>query len=177
MGQPTLFICIHPLKYVGNGLCAVPLRGDYNPCGQTGITHRLCHSETAVSRGILPSCWFYLVVVLHPTWWISALALLGRNDKRYNVPPLCHSERTVVSRGIFPSGKFCLVVLSHPTWWIPPLALLGRNDTMGGRFYGFALCFLNVSGSTAPSSVSAAPSQLPRRGSFCTVVSGVGFYR
>ena len=84
-----------PSLTVGNGLCAVPGRCNYNPCGQNGTTHRLCHSErTVVSRGIFPSSKFYLVLVHHPTWWIPPFALLGRNDKRYHVPPLCHSERT-----------------------------------------------------------------------------------
>ena len=30
-----MFLFIPPIKYVGNGLCAVPPRGKYNPCGQT----------------------------------------------------------------------------------------------------------------------------------------------
>ena len=42
----------------------------------------ICHSErTVVSRGIFPSGWFYLVVVLCQTWWIPPLRLrCGRND-------------------------------------------------------------------------------------------------
>ena len=81
-----------------------------------------------------------------------------------------------VSRGIFPSGMFYLVVVLCPTWWIPPLRLrYGRNDTTGGRLYGFAYCFWNVSRRPAPSSVRAAPCQLPRRGSFCTGLWGGGF--
>ena len=83
-----------------------------------------------------------------------------------------------VSRGIHASSKFYLVVVHFPTWWIPPLRLrCGRNDRTRGRLYGFAYCFWNVSGCTAASSVRAAPCQLPRRGSFCTVVWGAGFYR
>ena len=50
----------------------------------------------------------------------------------------------------------------------------GLNDSTGGRFYGFAYCFWNVSGRPAASSVRAAPCQLPRRGSFCTGLWGVG---
>ena len=46
---------------------------------------------------------------------------------------------------------------------------------MGGRCYGFAFCFWNVSGRTAASSVRAAPCQLPRRGSFCSGLSGAEF--
>ena len=34
-----------PSLTVGNGLCAVPGRCNYNPCGQNGTTHRFCHSE------------------------------------------------------------------------------------------------------------------------------------
>ena len=84
-----------------------------------------------------------------------------------NHPPTCHSERTVVSRGIHASGRFYLVVVLYPTWWIPPLRLrYGRNDRMGGRFYEFAYSFWNVSRCPAPSSVSAAPSQLPPREAF-----------
>ena len=41
--------------------------------------------------------------------------------------------------------------------------------------YEFAHCFWNVSGCPAASSVRAAPCQLPRRGSSCTVPLGVGF--
>ena len=71
-----------PSLTVGNGLCAVPLRCNYNPCGQNGTTPRSCHSErTNVSRGIFPSGRFYLVVVHSPTWWIPPLRLrCGRND-------------------------------------------------------------------------------------------------
>ena len=43
------------------------------------------------------------------------------------------------------------------------------------RFYEFAVCFCNVSRSPAPSSVRAAPCQLPRRGSFCTGLWGGEF--
>ena len=39
-GDQRWFISPHPLKYVGNGLCAVPLRCNYNLCKQTGTTHR-----------------------------------------------------------------------------------------------------------------------------------------
>ena len=52
-----MFICICPLKYVGNGLCAVPLRGKYNLCGQTGTTHRLCHSERSETESRNPLKW------------------------------------------------------------------------------------------------------------------------
>ena len=90
-----------------------------------------------------------------------------------NHPPIMSFRANAVSRGIFPSGWFYLVVVLCQTWWIPPLRLrYGRNDITGGRLYGFAYCFQNVSRRPAPSSVSAAPSQLPRRGSFCTVLSG-----
>ena len=95
-----------------------------------------------------------------------------------NHPPIMSFRANAVSRGIFPSGKFYLVVAHHPTWWIPPLRLRsGRNDTMGLRFYEFAYCFQNVSRRPAASSVRASPCQLPRRGSFCTVIWGGGFYR
>ena len=94
-----------------------------------------------------------------------------------NHPPIMSFRANAVSRGIFPSGWFYLVVVLCQTWWIPPLRLrYGRNDITGGRLYGFAYCFQNVSRRPAPSSVSAAPSQLPRRGSFCTVLSGTGVY-
>ena len=48
---------------------------------------------------------------------------------------------------------------------------------MGLRLYGFAYCFWNVLRRPAASSVRAAPCQLPRRGSSCTVIWGAGFYR
>ena len=60
--QPTLFIISdRPLKYVGNGLCAVPLRGNYNLCKQTGTTPDMSFRANTVSRGIFPSGKFYLV--------------------------------------------------------------------------------------------------------------------
>ena len=43
-----------PSLTVGNGLCAVPLRGNYNTCGQNGITHRLCHSERSETESRNP---------------------------------------------------------------------------------------------------------------------------
>ncbi len=40
-----------PSLTVGNGLCAVPLRCNYNPCGQNGTTHRhVIPSERSESR-------------------------------------------------------------------------------------------------------------------------------
>ena len=50
--------------------------------------------------------------------------------------------------------------------------LTGRNDIIGGRLYEFAYCFYSVLRRPATSSVRAAPCQLPRRGSFCSVLSG-----
>ncbi len=47
------------------------LRSATSPIGRGKAYPPTCHSErTVVSRGIFPSCLFYLVVVLHPTWWI-----------------------------------------------------------------------------------------------------------
>ena len=76
------------------------------------------------------------------------------------------------SRGIFPSSKFYLVVVLCPTWWIPPLRLrCGRNDNEV-TFLRIRLQFLERFRPPRPSSVRAAPCQLPRRGSFCTVLWG-----
>ena len=56
---PTVFVIIGttgakvviPSLTVGNGLCAVPLRCEYNPCGQNGTTHRhVIPSERSESR-------------------------------------------------------------------------------------------------------------------------------
>ena len=81
---------------------------------------------------------------------------------KQNRPPICHSERTVVSRGIFPSGLFYLVVVHYSTWWIPPLRLrYGRNDRTGGRLYGFAYCFWNVSGPPLPHQSGLRPASFP----------------
>ena len=42
-----------PSLTVGNGLCAVPLRCNYNPCGQNGTTHRhVIPSERSESRNL-----------------------------------------------------------------------------------------------------------------------------
>ena len=66
---------------VGNGLCAVPLRGKYNLCGQPEPPIDMSFRANAVSRGIFPSGKFYLVVISCPTWWIPPLRLrYGRND-------------------------------------------------------------------------------------------------
>ena len=53
-----------PSLTVGNGLCAVPLRGKYNPCRQPEPPPDMSFRANAVSRGIHPSSKFYLVVVL-----------------------------------------------------------------------------------------------------------------
>ena len=79
--QPTSFISVRPLKDVGNGLCTVPLRGNYNLCKQTGTTPDMSFRAKTVSRGIFPSDKFYLVVISRPTWWIPPFRLrYGRND-------------------------------------------------------------------------------------------------
>ena len=67
-----------------------------------------------------------------------------------------------VSRGIFPSGRFYLVLVLSATWWIPPLRLrYGRNDITGGRLYGFAYCFQNVSRRPAPHQSGLRPASFP----------------
>ena len=67
---------------VGAAICRPP-RCNYNPCGQNGTTSRhVIPTEMKWSGGIFPSCWFYFVLVLCPTWWIPPLRLrCGRNDK------------------------------------------------------------------------------------------------
>ena len=118
---------IKPSLTVGNGLCAVPPRCEYNPCGQP------------------------------------------------EPPPDMSFRANAVSRGIFPSSRFYLVVVHSPPWWIPPLRLrCGRNDN-DVTFLRIRLQFLERFRSPRPSSVRAAPCQLPRRGSFCTVTLGVEF--
>ena len=54
-----------PSLTVGNGLCAVPLRGNYNPCGQTGTTYQyVIPSERSESRNLpkwqVLSCGYFL---------------------------------------------------------------------------------------------------------------------
>ena len=62
-------------------------------------------------------------------------------------------------------------------WWVGVFNQgVLRTNVYDVRFYEFAYCFLNVSGRPAASSVRAAPCQLPRRGSFCTGLWGVGGY-
>ena len=69
-----------PSLTVGNGLCAVPLRGKYNLCKQTGTTSRyVIPSERSESRN-LPKLQIYLVVVYYPTWWIPPLRLRSRPE-------------------------------------------------------------------------------------------------
>ena len=50
--QPTSFISVRPLKDVGNGLCAVPLRGNYNLCKQTGTTPDMSFRANSESRNL-----------------------------------------------------------------------------------------------------------------------------
>ena len=70
-----------PSLTVGNGLCAVPPRCSYNLCGQPEPPPRhVIPSGVKRSRGIFPSCKFYLVVVLCPTWWIPPLRLRSRPE-------------------------------------------------------------------------------------------------
>ena len=145
-----MFICIHPLKYVGNGLCAVPLRCNYNPCGQNGTTPRSCHSErTNVSRGIFPSGRFYLVVVHSPTWWIPPLRLrCGRNDNdatflriRLLFPECFRLPRCLISQGCAlpasPEGKLLYRALGCRSLSVTAPAFHVRNGTLAVP-YGFA---------------------------------------
>ena len=55
MGRPTLFVLPHPVKYVGNGLCAVPGTLRLQPlCKQNGTTPRhVIPSERSESRNPL----------------------------------------------------------------------------------------------------------------------------
>ena len=50
IGASNVVFCVRPLKSVGNGLCAVPLRGNYNPCRQpeppTDMSFRAKRSES-----------------------------------------------------------------------------------------------------------------------------------
>ena len=52
---------------------------------------------SAASRGIFPSCRFYLVVVLSPTWWIPPLRFAAVGMTYWKVIPFCphrlYSER------------------------------------------------------------------------------------
>ena len=78
------------------------------------------------------------------------------------------------SRGIYPSSRFYLVVVHYPTWWIPPLRLrYGRND-IWVTFLRIRPLFLECFMLPRPSSVRAAPCQLPRGGSFRTGLWGNG---
>ena len=47
-----MFICTRPLKSVGNGLCAVPLRGNYNPCGKNKTTPDMPFQDRSESRNL-----------------------------------------------------------------------------------------------------------------------------
>ena len=105
----------------------------------------------------------------------TALYVVGTVGAEVKRSPHMSFRANAVSRGIFPSCRFYLVVVHYPTWWIPPLRLrYGRNDN-GGTFLRIRLQFLERFTLPRPSSVRAAPSQLPRRGSFCTVLWGGGF--
>ena len=99
-GNHTFIYRQSAARHVSNTTCAVewyhPQYGitqcsgdDSSPCNVTNRTREekqnhlpICHSEGAkASRGIFPSCKFYLVLVLCPTWWIPPLRLrCGRND-------------------------------------------------------------------------------------------------
>ena len=64
--------------------------------------------------------------------------------------------------------------------WMRGGTALNIVGTMGAEaetFLRIRLQFLERFRLPRPSSVRAAPCQLPQRGSFCTVVSGVGIYR
>ena len=51
-----------------------------------------CHSEGAnASRGIFPSCRFYLVVVLSPTWWIPPLRFATVGMTYQGAVPFTHT--------------------------------------------------------------------------------------
>ena len=103
------------------------------------------------------------------------VATITRVDKTKPPPDMSFRASETESRNlptwqILPCiGTFCHVVDSST----PLIATVGM--TMGGRFYGFADCFCDVSRCPAASSVRATPCQLPRRGSSCTGLLGVGF--
>ena len=112
---------------VGNGLCAVPGRCNYNPCGQNKTTPRhVIPSVVKRSRGIFPSGRFYLVVVL-----------------------FCHVVDSSTPVGMTQWGDVST-----------------DSPVVSGMFQAAPL----------PSSVRAAPCQLPRRGSFCTGLWGAVFF-
>ena len=84
-----------------------------------------CHSErTNVSRGIFPSCRFYLALVIFATWEDFSTPLrCGRNEIRYNVStdsptvstafyaaPL-PSSGSPLGEPASPEGSFCTVLL------------------------------------------------------------------
>ena len=96
-------------------------------------------------------------------------------DKNKTTHRLCHSEHSETESRNLPKWQILPCVgtfLSRSGFLHSANATVGM--TMRGRFYGFAYCFLNVSGRPAASSVRAAPCQLPRRGSFCTGLWGAG---
>ena len=102
------------------------------------------------------------------------VATITRVDKTKPPPDMSFRASETESRNlptwqILPCiGTFCHVVDSST----PLIATVGM--TMGGRFYGFADCFCDVSRCPAASSVRATPCQLPRRGSSCTGLLGTG---
>ncbi len=106
-----------PSLTVGNGLCAVPLRCNYNPCGQTGTTPDMSFRDRSESRNlpklhVLPCVGTFLPRggFLH-----SACATVGMTKLGYvstdspivsglfHVAPLPHQSR--LRRASFPGGE------------------------------------------------------------------------
>ena len=154
----------------------MPFRGrcKYNPCGQPEPLTDMSFRASKASRGIFPSCRFYLVMVLSPTRWIPPLRFAPVGMTEGTTSPRVSFRASEASRGIFPSGKLYLVLVLCPTWWIPPLRLrCGRND----KRYN-----VSTDSPTVSATFHAAPrephqsrpraSQLPHGGSFCTVSDG-----
>ena len=84
-------------------------------------------SET--SRGIFPSCMFYLVLVYFPTWWISPLRYRsGRND-------ILEGDSVLSAQVILGTWRAARLPPLRLRWWAVPFNRTGCiRNVAGGRF-------------------------------------------
>ena len=121
----------------------------YNPLWMNGTTYRyVIPSGVKRSRGIFPSCRFYLVLVLSPTWWIPPLrfAAVGMTYQRGGT---VHPHRLYSERG----GR----QIAAPTCATPLRPLLLQYFTL-----------YRIPSSGSPSGEPASP-----KGSSCSVSGGI----
>ena len=131
---------------------------------------------SGANRGIFPRGWFYLVVVLSPTWWIPPLRLrYGRNDIRFwlncyrfkctTIPAYAGWRQIAAATPVTLNGKRNVAAMIHrhatpriqPVWLngIAPRHVIPREQSESRNLPEFQILpcvgsFSNVEDSSTP---------------------------